>query len=899
RMFYIWITNINISSFDCFVDEDGLSHWRADPDIICFKDNYLQIVGAVIAIINLIVFFSLSIILNIAIYNHNPKNGGLLSCPNGTFASFQNIMLFGNIFIVRMLYGWPFWRGVVNVGVSILICVYAFEGLMNNITPTIIFIFVGAILAVGMIFLNWYLVRFQQKKLFLLKKGKPCIDIRSEDFKNQSFPKQKDPTLVEPSTRFLQNKRMRKYDWLVYADYIYTHALKRHKHDPYLYFMYANFLTYYRKNAVKAQTVYRQARINNPSIFLRFVLYCKTKESGRGSGEGQGEGGSGSELSNLAFKALIQKAYEHHENAKNALKAFFENMSSPNPIYSVMADHLDSIVEEEAKGRKSYEELLVTHPQNVGVIRSYAQLLLDIYHDEDTAEMLLSRADRIEEFSTQSSSGNSTDEGEENTVERDMNASDVANQQNKKVKEGTINESIVLGTIDSNEAFEVHDDLQQLNQQQNEQQFDKLNVVHSFHKKKSVNVHQQKKKRKKKKQQDSVMTEITTGTSTNSSLGLIIGGLLFTAHILAIIIYVISMAIYISEANQFAQQVSNLKSVCDLATYCCQMSPLGLMMLVHDYEYNFQYPGSTDGKASTIRPLPALQSKLRDISTDIVKVISQIYDMTSLTDPWEENSMETYIFETGNAQCERVDNTFGECEGMILRHQEATNNLIGGFIEMAQKAHYMGDAEGDLHQFSTFHSDLAYMMFNAISPILEDCKRAMVEYWMYTTDLTNRILIIFLVVILSFMILEFTLLAIIYIMFSLKIIKERRNAFQQALEVSKQKMQKVIRRLLQDEEVDDNDDHSDEGTLNTQNLASDEFGTIHKEKPTTAVDVSKEFDDIGKIGKDKQIQDNSNEQNQFEEQDDDEFEQKAGKQSEQEIEQSDGNGKVLIDDAVH
>ncbi|KAA6360892.1 MAG: hypothetical protein EZS28_043582, partial [Streblomastix strix] len=122
---------------------------------------------------------------------------------------------------------------------------YAFEGLMNNIAPTIIFIFIGAILAVGMIFLNC--------------KGKPFINTQSEDFKNQSLPKQKDPTLVEPSTRFLQNKKMRKYDWLVYADYIYTHALKRHKHDPYLYFMYANFLQYYRKNTVKAQSVYRQA----------------------------------------------------------------------------------------------------------------------------------------------------------------------------------------------------------------------------------------------------------------------------------------------------------------------------------------------------------------------------------------------------------------------------------------------------------------------------------------------------------------------------------------------------------------------------------------------------------------------------------------------------------------
>ncbi|KAA6375219.1 MAG: hypothetical protein EZS28_029254, partial [Streblomastix strix] len=642
-----------------------------------------------------------------------------------------------------------------------------------------------------------------------------------------------------PSTRFLQIKKMRKYDWLVYADYIYTHALKRHKHDPYLYFMYANFLQYYRKNQVKAQTVYRQARINNPSIFLRFVLYCKTKESGRGSGEGQGEGGSGSELSNLAFKALIQKAQEHHENAKNALKAFFENMSSPNPIYSLMADHLDSIVEEESKGKKSYEELLVTHPQNVGVIRSYAQLLLDIYHDEDTAEMLLIRADHIEEDTTSSTSGNSTVEGQENAVEHDMNSSVVAaNQQKYKVKESTLNESIVLGTLDNNEAFEVHDDLQQLNQQQNEQQFDKLNVVNSFHKGKSATTlhHHHQKKKKKKKLQDSVMTEITTGTSTNSSLGLIIGGLLFAAHILAIIIYVISMVIYIT-------QVSNLKSVCDLGTYCCQMSPLGLMMLVHDYEYNFQYPGSTDGKASTIRPLPVLKAKLRDTSADIVKVISQIYDMTSLTDPWEEKSMETYIFETGNAECERVDNTFGECEGMILRHQDSTNNLIRGFIEMAQKAHYMGSAEGDLHQFRfsiyDVQCDLAYI-------------RKLQE--------SNGIILGGI---------------------------ERRNAFQQTLEVSKQKMQKVIRRLLQDEEVDDNDEHTEEGTINMQEMTLDEFAVNDKEKHNTAAsDVSKEFDDIGNIGKDKQIQGDNNEQNQFEEQDDDEFEQKAEQQSEQEQEQS-------------
>ncbi|KAA6393720.1 MAG: hypothetical protein EZS28_010756 [Streblomastix strix] len=103
--------------------------------------------------------------------------------------------------------------------------------------------------------------------------------------------------------------------------------------------------------------------------------------------------------------------------------------------------------------------------------------------------------------------------------------------------------------------------------------------------------------------------------------------------------------------------------------------------------------------------------------------------MTSLTGPWEENSMEAYIFETGDGICTRIDGVEGQCEGFITRHQESTNNLISGFIEMAQKAHYMGNAEEDLHQFSTFHSDLAYIIFNPISPILESCKRAMVKYW--------------------------------------------------------------------------------------------------------------------------------------------------------------------------
>lgn len=108
-------------------------------------------------------------------------------------------------------------------------------------------------------------------------------------------------------------------------------------------------------------------------------MYCKTKEGGRGSGDSSDGEGAGSELSSLAFKATMALAIEHHEMSRNALKTFFENMTMINPNYSVMAEHLSTIVEEEAKGRKCFEELLATHPQNTAVLRSYARLLIDIY----------------------------------------------------------------------------------------------------------------------------------------------------------------------------------------------------------------------------------------------------------------------------------------------------------------------------------------------------------------------------------------------------------------------------------------------------------------------------------------------------------------------------------------
>ncbi|KAK2954557.1 hypothetical protein BLNAU_10408 [Blattamonas nauphoetae] len=178
-----------------------------------------------------------------------------------------------------------------------------------------------------------------------------------------------------------------------YVDLIDTTPLKRHKTKANLPFHYAHFLAHFKKNHVKAQSVYKTARMSSPSWPLRFLLFCQTKEKSN-------RGGVRNEMANAQFQLQMSKAVEKHDTAKNAMRDIFSNLTAPNPRLNVIPSLLHLIVDNEAKSRKICEELLATHPQSTQLLRQYAALLLDIYHDEDMADIILQRADQIEEDST-------------------------------------------------------------------------------------------------------------------------------------------------------------------------------------------------------------------------------------------------------------------------------------------------------------------------------------------------------------------------------------------------------------------------------------------------------------------------------------------------------------------
>ncbi|KAK2943718.1 hypothetical protein BLNAU_21369 [Blattamonas nauphoetae] len=427
------LLNMAIHQFDCHIGTDD-SLYFCGTTISAFSDEPIpQAIGFALSIVFCVLLFAMLIMYYLLIFQHNPKYGGMFSMPSFQYQLVQALMHFGIVFAMRMLIDWPFWRFAVTVGVSALLVVwvllkqpyYHFMGNYLSIVQWTVFGCIRALLelgylicgfiktpnadtillivtivcgvvglgaGIGLSILFFKLLKKRSSARWLLPEdGLPLTD--PDDPVHNTLPKMKNYKLVEPAVRFIQEKEFKSFDYMNYVDLIYTTALKRHKTKADLQFHYANFLAHFKKNHVKAQSVYKTARMSSPSWPLRFLLFCQTKDH-------SAQGGVGNELANAQFQLQMSKAEEMHDTAKNAMRDFFSNLTAPNPRLNVILTLLHLIVDNEAKSRKIYEELLNTHPQSTQLLRQYAALLLDIYPDEDMADIILQRADQIEEDST-------------------------------------------------------------------------------------------------------------------------------------------------------------------------------------------------------------------------------------------------------------------------------------------------------------------------------------------------------------------------------------------------------------------------------------------------------------------------------------------------------------------
>ncbi|KAK2963386.1 hypothetical protein BLNAU_1428 [Blattamonas nauphoetae] len=809
------IVSVAISQFDCQTSANGTLYFRG-TQMECFGSKPIPAsIGFTMSIIFLIVYFALLVVYNLLIYQYNPKYGGLFSIPSPGFQLAESVFIFGVVFAMRTLIDWPFWRFAITVGVSIFLilwilirqpfyhvmgnflaiarwtlfgCVraclelgYLISGFVHGtkadtikLVITIVCGVLGICGSIGLSFVFYHVLKKRRRQLWLLSDdGMPLADV--DDPLHNNLPKIKNFGQVEVGVRFIQEKEYKSCDYLSYVDLIYTSALKQHKSVAILHFHYANFLTHFRKNHVKAQSVFRTARRSNPSWPLRFVLFCQSKEQSTLSG-------IGNEIANAQLQSEMGKAAEMHETAKNTLRHFFSNLTSPKPKLEIIPILLHMIVENEGKARKIYEGLLNTHPQSTQLLRDYASLLLDIFNDEDMADVILTRADQIEENWTGPVEAGSGTEGQ---------------RERGKLKDGEENGLGVDG-MQKEGVFGDEDEEKHRSQ-----------ASRKSNQKKEMEM-----KRKRKKKADTLITDISghnvdnlivTGARMCSQITLL--------HVLFVGAMIAGLVVYLQMSKHYSTDLSTLRSITRLAEYTGRTATYGLMFIVHELQYGFTYSVPADGKSAAVFEEDEVRAGLIEGGKYMTQMTQSIFDLTDFTEVWVSPDVELYEFTmhiTTNPHKTGVPEIDDLPAQPMVKTQTRTNiNLLSALTSLAQKSGEMGSCELVEKEntnrksvtYPTFTSDAVFIVANSPQTIMNGLKRAIFAYSDETAQSANTMISVFLIIVLGMGALVASWLLLTYIIFTRRMMVTRKRALMDMLEVPKPKLQSVIRRLIEKEDT--------------------------------------------------------------------------------------------------
>ncbi|KAA6358723.1 MAG: hypothetical protein EZS28_045750, partial [Streblomastix strix] len=376
-----------------------------------------------------------------------------------------------------------------------------------------------------------------------------------------------------------------------------------------------------------------------------------------------------------------------------------------SPIYGNLPGLLTKIVHSESEARKLYEELLAQHPRNTMVIRNLAKLMVDIYRQEDDAEILFQRADTLEQEQS------------------------VIQQQQKGFDQSQL--SSQLGTVHQDQENQSH-------------------MSHHSH-----NSHHHAHHHKKKHNNlEHIMAEITKGSQESGSsddikfLNRLLLSLILFAHFVAIVTIVVNCIIYNMLASNYITQVQNMEKICETAGIIARSPSYVLSVLHHEFRYNFKFVPQTNGTADTLLPMPELLDWLFKVGVSVNNICAQIYELQKNVDTWEESSIHNYLFRMGEGP------TPTQSLKMYIENMEVREvNLLRSLTQVAQKATQISETKdtGDgkqLKAFTQYHNDAMYIIFNSLLPILNGVKKAMVLCWKETTKVTSTMIIVVVLVIL-------------------------------------------------------------------------------------------------------------------------------------------------------
>ncbi|KAH7815719.1 uncharacterized protein MONOS_96 [Monocercomonoides exilis] len=664
------------------------------------------------------------------IFNHNPKHGGLWSSPRGLWQSMDSLLVFGCVFAMRMLFGWTFWRGVVTIGSSMVMMVYfvyiqPIYKLNGNLLMASKWCMFGCLRlfdeiantiegATG----NWKITIVLQA-VGLIAGIVVCIVLLPNICRNIRERKRTRTTaavlpICDISVRLLQN---------------YT----------------------------KADELIRKAQISSPKIFLGFVLFCMTKENGgRTNRDNRNRTG---DMNSFAFTKLLEKAEKHHELAVNAMKDFFENIIAISTDFKLIPVLLNSIVKNEDIARKSYEELITSHGLNKDILRSYARLLLDIYNEEDEAEMILSRADRIEEESANSGeimdrmqvtavhntlfgsvgqrkAGTRKDSVDEGSSDRGNTCNEHVSNYVRLVRQesfevtGSVDEGAATGKA-ADERFEACQSSFELLSFDGEREIlsgSERQLQQTSYECRRNQRFSKKKRTKKKKNGMRIDMMIggrnILGIHKNEMVTLKFATVLLHIVIVAALLSALAVDATMSGMNQ--KDLETLRNVCGLSYHSARAAAIAYDFFVYDKMYNFSDPVATDKWGPIIIPKKELMKMLKGTSDDLARMLGNVHGSTINMELWEAASIDTYLFAFTTKNETHPDGSVEEVIGTKtqIHHPSSMLEVLASVSQMTH--HLFLSNISSRPRDPDYLPSIQHLVFNCPVPIMDGAKRVII-----------------------------------------------------------------------------------------------------------------------------------------------------------------------------
>ncbi|KAK2943285.1 hypothetical protein BLNAU_21809 [Blattamonas nauphoetae] len=213
---------------------------------------------------------------------------------------------------------------------------------------------------------------------------------------NRKVPKYTNARQVQEAIKFLTEKECRKNrECISLADQILCSAQKKMLSSCELWICSAFFYLSHTNSQMKMGDCLRTANQCVPSLHERWVVFALMRDMERKTSAQGGQNSQG-----VSFKLNFAKATKAHDMSRAYLQQAYLLLSKENMDLDRIMLFLDKAIGFERDSRDVYQLLLRQYPNSAQVIRGYGALLRDIYRDDDTAMLMFTEANIIEEDTT-------------------------------------------------------------------------------------------------------------------------------------------------------------------------------------------------------------------------------------------------------------------------------------------------------------------------------------------------------------------------------------------------------------------------------------------------------------------------------------------------------------------